>query len=400
MKKTFLLVLILSFSFLLSFNFVFAQETEKSSVKKDKQETVVVKSGEVIDSDFFAKGDLIEISGIVNGDVYLAGGQIIIDGNVTGDVIAAGGTIKISGKVGQNVRMVGGQIIISGDVGKNVTVLGGSIEFTKDAQVLGNIITGGGNISLSSPVGGYVKAGGGNVILDSKVGENVEVATERLKLTSNADIQENLVYFSEDKASIDEFAVIKGKTTHNLPKISKKDIEKTQAVSKEKAKKGIIALFGIFKLIFVISTLIIAWFMMKLFPKCTDKTVEVLTKNTWKSFGIGIIALIISPIVAVIFMITVIAFPIGALLFLFYFLVCYFSIYVIIFWLVYLIKDKLNKKMHNLFALIIAILLFAVVTSIPLISVFIRLLTLVFGFGAIILVKYNTYKELRKKNIV
>src|SRR3990170_1896724 len=74
---------------------VFAQEAP-SNMRSG--ENVSLGADEVINSDFFAGGNRVEISGTVNGDVYASGGQIIIDGVVNGDLLVAGGTINISGE--------------------------------------------------------------------------------------------------------------------------------------------------------------------------------------------------------------------------------------------------------------------------------------------------------------
>jgi hypothetical protein len=46
-------------------------------------------ASQVAAADYFAFGELVEISGTVNGDLYALGGAVFIDGRINGDVIAA-----------------------------------------------------------------------------------------------------------------------------------------------------------------------------------------------------------------------------------------------------------------------------------------------------------------------
>ena len=92
---------------------------------------VVLSAEEVIDHDYFAAGEIVEIYGTVNGDVYVAGGQLIINGTINGDLLAAGGQMSIDSTVPQNARIAGGQISVDGNIGRNLTIGGRKNETTK-----------------------------------------------------------------------------------------------------------------------------------------------------------------------------------------------------------------------------------------------------------------------------
>src|SRR3989344_6092573 len=100
----------------------------------EPKKITVLAPDEVVNKDYFAAGEIVEISGTVNGDVYAAGGQVYVDGVVNGDLLVAGGTVTISGEVTQNVRAAGGQITVTGNIGRNTTIAGGNIELTNTAN--------------------------------------------------------------------------------------------------------------------------------------------------------------------------------------------------------------------------------------------------------------------------
>src|SRR5687767_13900949 len=81
-------------------SYVYAEENSIPNVYLSK--------GEIINHDYFAAGNTVNLSGTVNGDAYIAGGNVTVDGTVNGDLLAAGGNVTILGKVTGNVRTAGG----------------------------------------------------------------------------------------------------------------------------------------------------------------------------------------------------------------------------------------------------------------------------------------------------
>src|SRR5262245_39250872 len=89
-----------------------AEEQDQRMENGPLRKHVIVPAGQVINRDYFAFGEIVEISGTVNGDVYAAGAHVAVDGTVNGDLLAAGGTVAISGTVARDARVAGGQVTI------------------------------------------------------------------------------------------------------------------------------------------------------------------------------------------------------------------------------------------------------------------------------------------------
>lgn len=177
-------------------------------------ENVVLPKGEVVDSDYFAAGRSVTLSGSVKGDAYIAAGTINFEGTVEGDLIAAGGVVNIRGTVLDDVRLSGGQIIISGDIKGNLTVMGGSITLTDSANVNGSLVSAGGNINVFAPIGDNAIIGARNLTIGNRVEGNVNAGVCEIKLSSNASIAGDLVYYSRTKAQIQKGAEVVGKISH------------------------------------------------------------------------------------------------------------------------------------------------------------------------------------------
>lgn len=355
-------------------------------------EVVTVAKGETVQGDFFAFGETVEISGTVNGDVYTAGGQVSVDGTVNGDLLAAGGTISISGRVDQDVRAAGGQLTISGEVGGNITLGAGNVELTEDAKVGGSILAGVGNLRLASPVGGSVRLGAGNVNISNKIDGNVNVAAEDIRIASNAKIGGYLTYWSDKDASIDENAEVVGEVTKKAPADVSKSSENFF---------GAFAGFSLFgALVSLVSTFIVGLILIRFFPVFNKNVVANLTKTPWISLGAGFLALILVPIAAFILMITIVGIPLGLILMVLYVVALYLARIFVIYWIGSTIFARMGGKTHELWALIVGLIVYYLITLIPVLGGLVTFSVLLFGLGAAILAERDLYTTARKKDIV
>jgi len=353
---------------------------------------VTVPAGEVVNKDYFAAGGIVEISGTVNGDVYAFGGQVLVDGKVNGDLIAAGGVVRISGDISQDARVGGGQVTISGSIGRNLTVGGGNIELAEKAVVRGSVIAGGGNISLASPIGGNAKVGGGNLTVSNKIAGDLEASISSLRLTSKSQIGGNLTYFSDQKASIDKEAKVAGSITQKKPA--------------EVARPSPAKILGIFtgislflKIISFVSTLILGLLLLKFFPKYSRDVVYTLRKRPWVSLGIGFAALILIPIIFVILLVTVVGIPLAFILLALYLISLYVARIFVIFWSGVILFERTGRRVHEVWAFILGLVIYSLLTLIPIIGGIITLFVVLFGLGAAILTKRDLYLLARKRDI-
>jgi hypothetical protein len=113
---------------------------------------VTIPTGETVDHDLYVFGGTITSNGTINGDIVAAGGTIDVNGPVTGDVLATGGRISINGTVSGDVRAAGGQVTIGGDVTEDVLVTGGQV--TIGGRVGQDLIVSGGQLNLTGSVAG------------------------------------------------------------------------------------------------------------------------------------------------------------------------------------------------------------------------------------------------------
>ncbi len=344
---------------------------------------ITVPSGKVINRDYFAFGDIVEISGTVNGDVYAAAGQILVDGTINGDLLAAGGTVRILGRISQDARIAGGQVTVGGEIARNLTVTGGDVDLTDSAAIRGGIVAAGGNVSLASRVTHDARIAAGNLTVANNIHGNLEAAVGAMRLTSRAVVGGDLTYWSDRAASIDPNARIAGKVTRRVP----------PGVLRPSAGKiwGLFAGLFVVKIISLISTGIIGLLLIYFFPRYTEATVAKLRTQPWASLGWGLIALILTPVAFVILMATVVGIPLGLIVLALYAISLYISRVFVILWAGTTILERFRRGGRAGWALVVGLLVYFFVTLIPFLGGLALLFILLFGLGAATLAQRELY---------
>lgn len=360
-----------------------------------KPRVVVLAKDEVVNKDYFAAGDSVTLSGTVNGDAYLAGSNVIVEGTVNGDLIAAGGMVDIRGNILNNVRVAGGQIVVSAKIDKNLTVAGGSVNITDSAKIGGSLVAGAGTLSVFAPIGKSVNIGTGQATFGNTIGGDITAGAGQITLTPNAKVSGDLTYWSQSPAQIQPGAQILGKTTHNLPPA--KVVERARPAR-------ILGIFtGVslaFKIVGLLSALIIGLLLLKFFPIYTQRTVDVIAQKPWASLGIGFLTAVLTPIVLVILLITVIGIPIAMILLVTFLVVAYFAkIFVsLVFGQKFL--QLFGQKIGSGWSLLSGLVIYGLITVVPILGWIVTILVVLFGLGAILLEEKDFYSQLKSKNLI
>ena len=138
-------------------------------------DTVIVPASETVSSDLYAFARTVTVNGTVHGDLVAAGGTIEIGGTVDGDVIVGGGTVEITGSVGGAVRAGGGQLTIGGDVKHDVLAGSGTFVLAAGGHVGGDLIFATGQATLDGDVAGAIQGQAGSYSRTGSVSGTEEV---------------------------------------------------------------------------------------------------------------------------------------------------------------------------------------------------------------------------------
>ena len=347
----------------------------------------VLPAGEVVADDLIVMAGEIVIEGMIDGDLVAFGGDIVVSGDVSGDVLIAGGNIKITGDVADDAVVAGGEIEISSDVGDNLLAACGSFKMTEDSSVGRDALLACGSVDIYGDVLRNLLVGGSDVVIGGSVlGDVVIDSDEAPRIASGGKIFGDVNYSCEYDIVVDDEASILGNVNKKIPD------EGRQRSDFEKFNAWLSGFLSIF---------IVGFLLVRMLPVCTRNVCNNLKKSGLMCGLWGIAGLVIVPLIGLFLMITVIGLPLALILFCGYVLMIYVSkVYVSVFVGKFLLSMGGSRSDSLVLMLFLGLLAFELVEFVPVMSGFVSLLVLVFGFGAIMLTKREMYALFRKKKMV
>jgi len=333
---------------------------------------VTVTQDEVVDGDLYVIGRSIIIDGTVNGDIFGVGQTITINGTVDGGVTLAGQTLTVNGQVAHGARLAGETINVNSSIGRDLAAAGETLNVGGTAKIADGLVLGVGTAYINGHVNGNVKGGGGEVTITNEVGGDIELAVDKLTITSTANIQGDLVYTSENEASIQSGARLGGSTTHNVP-------EKPAAPSPFSVIRG--------KLLGFLMILVIGIIVILLATERVSAMADSIRNKPWPSLGWGALVLFVTPIAALIVIVTIIGLPLGLIALALYGIAIYLSQIPVGFLIGRLIlkrNGEIESRGLMIGALALGLAILLVLGLIPYIGWLVMLLTIMFGLGSLV----------------
>ena len=337
-------------------------------------------------SDTFVFGGSVRIDKPVPGDLIAAGGNVDVDAPVAGDAVLAGGNLRVTATVAQDVYAAGGRLILDAPVGHNLRIAGGQIDMGPMATVSGNVTVGGGQVTLRGPIKGSLQVGGGRVLIDAPVEGDVNSTAGHLALGPNARLAGKLRFRSGDELERDPAAQVAGAIEH-LPMPGR---AASGSAPRERHYFG-----GHERRIgpswlWTLGLMAIAALLVGVLPVTSRRVAEALYERPWWSLLLGFVALVCIPVAVLILLISIIGIPLALLAVLLYLallLVGYVGTGVAIgHWALSRFKaEAIGRTGWRIASAMAAVLLLALLGSVPFIGGFVALLAVLGGIGATLL---------------
>ncbi len=344
-------------------------------------DNVLLSADQVIDGNYYAAGQNVEIYGKVNGDVFVAGNKIVINSEeINGSIFVAGSVIDIRGVVTGSVRTVGENVSINGKVNGNVFSVGTTVFVDTDAEVGGHLTFWGQRATIRGNIDGQVEGGMESLALSGQVGKDVDVTLcetceqPTLEVSETAVIAGTLGYSAFKEAEIAEGATI-GEVEFNQASPKVKDKQPLWSFGKLKGW-----LFNLFTI------LVTGMILLYLWPKFFDRAYHEVRKKPIKTFFKGFLILIVTPIACIIAMVTIIGIPVGIIALVLWGIMLYLA-KVISAWLVgKFVKDWFlkDKRMPALAILVIGTLVYIIIGTIPFVGFLMVLVTFLLSWGTLL----------------
>ncbi len=252
-----------------------------------------------VDTNLYAGGQQLTLTGNIFGDVVGGGGNVFISNKIAGDALLFGGTINTVSNISGDLRLVGMSIVVSGEIDGDVAVAGKNIRIVDSAFITGDLLGVGGNIVVSGPVKGSVKISAAEVTLNGVVDGDVKVVADKLFVGKGAVIKGSLEYKSVREAIVDKDATIMGETSFEKVSYSGENSNIFSFLWNSFFWVKLITLFVSAMILFAIG----------------KRSVAVLSvrgrEDVWHNIFAGILFLIGAPVSAVLLVMTVIGLPLS-----------------------------------------------------------------------------------------
>lgn len=140
-------------------------------------EHIIIAADEVVEGDLYLSAEIVRVDGVVRGDLVAVGRKVTLRGRTEGDFIAAGQEIVVLGAVGDDMRAAGMLIKLGAEatVADHIVSAGYSFEAVPGSRVGGEVVFRGGKARIAGDIGAGLRVSGGAVELAGEVVGDAEI---------------------------------------------------------------------------------------------------------------------------------------------------------------------------------------------------------------------------------
>jgi cytoskeletal protein CcmA (bactofilin family) len=340
-----------------------------------KGATEVIAKDEVIKNDLIFNGQRLQIDGTVDGDVIFFGQNLEVNGHVTGDLITFAQSLRVSGQVDGNIRAFVNNATLSGTVGKNVLTFVQTFTVDSSGRIGGSLTIFSETDSLDGHVGRDLLAFTAHTFVNGSIGGGMRLQGADLTIGPTAEIA--------GKAS---FEGPPGHQPNVSPKAKLPSPLEVKYAEHHEPYRG--AGYYVWKVIWTATVFLFGLVLFFLLPKFSEDAVRSADRYG-ASFGVGTLVLFGLPIAAIIACFTVVGLAVGISALLLWMAAMFATQLIVGAWL----GEKLLGMATGPGALVgrmaLGLVIIRILTFIPHVGFWIKLLVVLWGMGALSLAIYK-----------
>jgi hypothetical protein len=293
------------------------------------------KADSVYDDDVFIIGNELKFDSEVLGDLFVACNEIVQAETVEGNFNNFCQSVQSLGPVGGSFRSIARYITCNASINRNLIAFGQEITIGPDVVIGRDAHLFAGVLNFQGDVKGDLKVTASQATFSGSVAGSFRFKGEKLTIGPDAVIEGSLIYETPDKADISNSARIAGdvRWTRTEPR----EKERNPWVTLGRIFAWLISHRGYFLFMTVVSlglfiglaipfpaglAMVISWIMLAvsgnililLSKRLALRAEQNLNARLFPSLGIGFAILLLTPIVAVVLLLTIIGAPLGAVL--------------------------------------------------------------------------------------
>jgi hypothetical protein len=351
--------------------------SEAVEIRHEHEGAVLIPAGETIDDTLIALGDTVEVNGNVSGDLIAFGRRVIVRGNVAGLVITGGQSVTLDGSVDGSVLAGAESLTVSSRrIGRNLFGGGESVTVTDTAGIEQNVLVGGEKVTLAGRVGHDVLGGAEELEVASTIGGALTAYSKRMTLLAAAHIAGDVRAHGVEKKDhvvVSPGAVIGGQLITELDKLQ---VERNRYLT---------ARFYGWQLVWLAAAFVAGTALLWVVPALQRVPFDGVG-DALRSGGYGLLALVATPIIAVLACVTVIGIPIGAIALMAWCAGVYLAKVVVAQLIGSRVLDEVtDREPHFAVSLLVGLLILTFVGNLPFVGGVIRVGVVVLGLGLLLL---------------
>lgn len=343
-----------------------------SALDKRKGETITIGSAETIDDTLLVKGATVNVDGVVNGDLIVFAQKLSLRGTVKGSVMAFAQSMEINGTVEGNLYTFAQWLQMGGQAKHNLYAFCQNCVLNSSGSVGTDVILFGQNQDFDGTIGRDATVSGESTEVRGAIGRHLTATAHRIRLVAPARVGGNLTAHVQDQKDlqVDAGVTVGGKTE---TRAAKRRVARGNRYAQGKFYFG----QALRLLAALVTGLLLFWLFPALFPARVESGSGVLIR-----LGMGFLALVATPIAAIIVGITLIGLPVAILGLMTWVAGLYFAkVFVGALLGQALLRSPAQQLSSKAMALLVGLVLIYVGTNLPYLGGWITFLMLLFGLG-------------------
>ncbi len=341
-----------------------------------------------VGGDAYVSGSSATLSSPAPRDAFVSGFSSYVSERVEKDLGISGFSVGVNAPVGKNAYAAGFSVDISQSIGEDLTAAGFNIHTGPQASVSGNARLAAGNITIDGPISGSLIAVGGNITLNSSIGGDTVLTVNKLAFGSAAKIGGTLIYNAVEPIVIPASVIAPEKVRFEkmTPAATTQSVRETFDKSMPWTGVGIAGIIMVL-LMSIAFLVLVAAMLLSFAPEMMERLKNDAISAPIKTMTLGALGLSACIGLVPVSAITLIGIPLIPLAilasFVFWLLGYIVGAYALAMWVVGGFRQVPHSTGGRLLLVTIALLIIAILNSIPFIGWIFNLAVMFLGLGAV-----------------
>jgi len=336
---------------------------------------LVVDANETIDDTLLVAAETVLVKGNVTGDLMVSGQRVEVNGAVGGNIIAFAETVTLRGSVGGTIISAGNRVELRAAIAKgDLWAAGEQVVLDAASKVLGNATAAGEQVLVNGAVSKDLTAFGDTIELSGSLGGDLAAYADNVRLLEGARVagDARLHLDSEEQLTQESGVQVDGQVEFlSVPERLEPENRYTEPE------------FYLWQLARLLSAVLVGLALLWLFPEWRRVSVAGGGEGL-KTAGMGLLAMLALPVVAVLVGATVVGLPFAFLAAVTWVVILYLAKILVGVFLGRSLLEQTERADNLLLIVLVGIALVILLVNLPWIGGLINLIITLVGAGLVV----------------